>query len=168
MGRAGGHAGRRGIYCDDPPRAGDPGIRLDRSRLHRRVAPCASGAGGFPRPAEGELRAIRRAGFYTVIVASLAQILGVVVLLAGSTALEWLVFPVGLLGVVVGFVLYGAATLQARVLPRWCGVGFIVGLPAWVVLGEYGGILFGLLWLTLGYLLWSRSGTATEGASRVS
>jgi hypothetical protein len=28
----------------------------------------------------------------------------------------------GLLGVMVGLVLYGAATLQARVLPRWCGV----------------------------------------------
>ena len=29
----------------------------------------------------------------------------------------------------VGLVLYGAATLQARVLARWCGVGLIVVPP---------------------------------------
>ena len=33
---------------------------------------------------------IGRAGFYTVVVASLGQVLGTVVLLAGSTALAWL------------------------------------------------------------------------------
>jgi len=96
--------------------------------------------------------------------------------MSGSTAVEFLEL-LGLLGVMVGFVLYGAATLQARVLPRWCGVGFIVGLPVWwvvsVVLGnEYGGslggILFALLWLALGYVLWSRRGMAAEEAPRVS
>ncbi|MDQ3636486.1 MAG: hypothetical protein M3426_00610 [Actinomycetota bacterium] len=126
------------------------------------------GLSGFHTLQKGSYGRVGRAGFYTVIVASLAQILGLVVLLAGSTALEWLIFPVGLLGVVVGFVLYGAATLQARVLPRWCGVGLIVGLPVWIVLGEYGVILFGLLWLALGYTLWSRSGAAVERPARVS
>ncbi len=97
---------------------------------------------------------IGRAGFYTVVVASLGQVLGTMVLLAGSTALEFLVFPVGVLGVLVGFVLYGAATLQARVLPRWCGIGLIVGLPVAIVLGLYGGnVLFGIFWLMLGYVL---------------
>lgn len=116
---------------------------------------------------------IGRAGFYTVIVSSSAQILALVVLLSGSTALEFLDF-LGLLGVIIGFVLYGAATLQARVLPRWCGVGFIVGLPLWVflsvVLGEYGVIgemLFGLLWVALGYVLWSQRPEAAEQVSRV-
>ena len=88
---------------------------------------------------------IGRAGFYTVVIASVAQFLGTVVRLLGSTALEFLVFPLGVLGVLVGFVLYGAATLQARVLPRWCGVGLIVGLPIAIALGLYGGnVLFGL------------------------
>ena len=64
---------------------------------------------------------IGRVGFYTVVIATLAQILGLAVLLAGSAALEWLI-PIGSLAVLVGFVLYGVATLQARVLPRWCGV----------------------------------------------
>ncbi len=111
---------------------------------------------------------IGRAGFYTVVVASLGQVLGIMVLLAGSTALEFLVFPVGVLGVLVGFVLYGAATLQARVLPRSCGIGLIVGLPVAIVLGLYGGnVLFGLFWLMLGYVLLQRGGTA-EQPSRVS
>jgi hypothetical protein len=110
---------------------------------------------------------IGRGGFWTVVVASLGQVLGTVVLLAGSTALAWLVFPVGVLAVLVGFVLYGAATLQARVLPRWCGVGLIVGLPLAIALGLYGGnILFGLLWLALGYLLLQR--VQAERPSRVS
>lgn len=110
---------------------------------------------------------IGRGGFWTVVVASLGQVLGTLVLLAGSTALAWLVFPVGVLAVLVGFVLYGAATLQARVLPRWCGVGLIVGLPVAIALGLYGGnVLFGLLWLALGYLLLQRA--QAEQPSRVS
>lgn len=117
---------------------------------------------------------IGRAGLYTVIVATFAQVLGVVVFLAGSAALVWLVFPVGVLAVLVGFVLYGAATLQARVLPRWCGIVFIISLPVAVVLGGIFGspsidyVLMGLVWLALGYALWSRRGTATEQPSRVS
>lgn len=108
-------------------------------------------------------------GFWTVVVASLGQVLGTVVLLAGSKALEWLVFPVGVSAVLVGFVLYGATTLQAKVLPRWCGVGLIVGLPVAIALGLYGGnILFGLLWLALGYVLWSRrEAAAAQQPARV-
>ncbi len=71
---------------------------------------------------------IGRAGFYTAIVGASAQIVAAVVRLLGSTALEFLDM-LRLLGVFVGLVLYGAASLQARVLPRWCGVGFIVGVP---------------------------------------
>lgn len=111
---------------------------------------------------------IGRGGFWTVVVASLAQVLGVTVFLLGSEALIFLlVFPGYYVAVPVGLMLYGAATLQARVLPRWCGLGLIIIPPVTVVLGDYGWILFGLLWLALGYLLWSWSGTAAEQPSRV-
>jgi hypothetical protein len=110
---------------------------------------------------------IGRGGFWTVIVASLAQVLGLIVFLLGSEALIWLVFPVGFVAVPVGLILYGVATLQARALPRWCGLGLIIVPPITVVLGDYGGILFGLLWLALGYVLWSWRGTAAEQPSRV-
>lgn len=104
------------------------------------------GRAGFHALQKGNYGRIGRAGFYTVIVAASAQIIAQVALILGSTALEFLDI-LGLVGVMVGLVLYGAATLQARVLPRWCGVGFIVGLPVWVVvsvvLGDFGGSLGG-------------------------
>ena len=120
---------------------------------------------------------IGRAGFYTVIVGASAMIVIQLLTWVGVTlGITALVFPdpVGLLIVMVGFVLYGVATLQARVLPRWCGVGLIVGVPVLigisVVSEEYGemlgGILFGLLWLALGYVLWSESGAAAEHPAR--
>lgn len=115
---------------------------------------------------------IGRGGFYTVVVALLAQALGRIADLLGNEAFGWLVFPVGIFVMMVGLVLYGAATLQARVLPRWCGLGFIVVPPLVIVLaisfGEYGELVFGLLWLAVGYVLWSRRGTVTEQPSRVS
>ncbi len=109
---------------------------------------------------------IGRAGFYLVIAGALAMAVSLGVLLAGSEALEWLA-ALGSFGLLIGFVLYGAASLQAKVLPRWCGVGLIVGLPATIFLRDYGLILFGVLWLALGYVLWSRSGAVTEQSSRV-
>jgi hypothetical protein len=131
---------------------------------------------GFHALQQGNYGRLGWVGFYAVVVGVLALVLGLVLLLSGSTALLWLL-PVATLAILVGFALYGVATLQARVLPRWCGVGFIVGLPVWwvvsVVLGnEYGGslggMLFALLWLALGYVLWSRRGIAAEEAPRVS
>ncbi len=102
------------------------------------------------------------AGFYAVVVATLVQIVGLVALLLGNTVLEWLI-PIGGLVVLVGFVLYGAATLRAKVLPRWCGIGFIVGLPVTIALGEvWGAMVFGVLWVAMGYALWSRREAATE------
>jgi len=69
-----------------------------------------------------------------------------------------------LLGTLVGFVLLGIATLRARVLPRWCGAALIVVPPLLVALLlevrgiPGGGIAFGLVWLALGYVLWSHRG----------
>ncbi len=97
------------------------------------------GLAGFQALQKGNYGRIGRAGFYTVIVAASAQIIAQVGSMLGSTAFRFLDF-LGLLGVMVGLVLYGAASLQARVLPRWCGVGFIVGLPVWWVLSVILGI----------------------------
>jgi hypothetical protein len=66
----------------------------------------------------------------------------------------------------VGLVLYGAATLQAMVLPPWCGLALIVVPPIAFYLNSrvfYGSLaLFGVLWVALGYVLWSLGGTPTE------
>ena len=95
------------------------------------------------------------------------------VFLAGSDALFWLQFPVGGLAVLVGFVLYGVATLQVKVLPRWCGIAFIIAVPVSVALGGAFGspsvdyVWLGLVWLALGYVLWTRRGTTEQQPSRV-
>lgn len=111
---------------------------------------------------------IGRAGFYTFIVGAPVQALGLLLFLAGSETLGELLTTVGGLGILVGLVLYGAATLQARVLPRWCGIALLVSLPATILLQDYGGIVFGVVWVALGYVLWSNRGAATEHSSRVS
>ena len=96
----------------------------------------------------------------------------VVSLLSGGGYLEGplagTLSPIGFLVLMVGLVLYGAATLQARVLPRWCGIGFMIFGPIAFVPWEYSVVLAGLVVLALGYALWSRRGTATEQPSRVS
>jgi hypothetical protein len=81
------------------------------------------------------------------------------------------VFISGVLGWLVGFPLLGIATVRAKVLPRWCGVLLIAYFPLFgFLLASYGwgGIALGLLWLALGYVLWSWRGSAAEQSSRVS
>src|SRR5215203_5005886 len=103
---------------------------------------------------------IGRAGLYTTIGSIvLWEFLILTGLLGGDVGLDWLV-PVGVLGTLVGLVLYGAATLQARVLPRWCGILFIILMPVGIMLGDLQPIWGGLVWLALGYALWSHSGGA--------
>ncbi len=114
----------------------------------------------------GSYGRIGLAGLYTALAAIAAQVLGAVVLLAGSAALGWLLSPVGLLAKLVGFVLYGAASVQARVLPRWYGVLLIVLMPVLLVLGVYGNIWMGLVFLVLGYVLWMQRGASPERAQR--
>jgi hypothetical protein len=80
------------------------------------------------------------------------------------------IFISGVLGWLVGFPLLGIATVRARVLPRWCGVLLIAYFPLFgFLLSSYGwgGIALGLLWMALGYVLWSWRGTAAEQFSRV-
>ena len=109
-----------------------------------------------------------RVGFLIVVVASLAQVIGLIVFLLGSEALIfWLSVPGYYVAVPLGLMLYGVATLRARVLPRWCGIGLIIIPPITVILGDSGWILFALLWLALGYVLWSWKSTAAGRASRV-
>ena len=114
----------------------------------------------------GSYGRLGRAGLYIALGAVAARILGAVVFLAGSSALEWISSP-GTLGMLVGFVLYGVATVQARVLPRWYGLTLTVALPVSLPLAVYGTALFGLILLVLGYVLWLRRDATTEQPSRV-
>ena len=111
---------------------------------------------------------IGRAGLYTSIGSiAIFEFLLLASLVGGDVGLDWLV-AVGVLGLLVGLALYGAATLQAKVLPRWCGILFIIFMPVGILLGDLQPIWGGLGWLALGYALWSHSrGVAAERPSRV-
>ena len=130
------------------------------------------GIAGFHELQKGNYGRIGPAGVYTVFVALLTVWLSIAPywLLEGPMGPGHRVLVVGgLLVTLVGFVLYGAATLQAGVFPRWCGVAFIGPLPATVaftlipLLGQATAlIVFGLVWLALGYALWKRTGAPTR------
>ena len=125
---------------------------------------------GFHALQKGRYGRIGRAGFYTAIVAILVHVLSLEgTFLGGGAFFGWLAW-VGILGQLVGLALYGAATLQARVLPRWCGIAFIVVVPlaliTELIAGSLQSVVFGLIWLALGYVLFSRS-TAGRQPTRV-
>lgn len=140
--------------------------------------PMLVGLAGFHALHRDDYGVMGRVGFYTVVVATVVRVLGAVALLSGSSALGWLVEGQGIyeavsLIIMAGFALYGAATLRASTLPRWCGIGLVVGLPVTIPLDHvWGAMLFGVLWLGLGYVLWSLasggSGATikTSGATR--
>ena len=107
-----------------------------------------------------------RVGFYIALAAVASRILGAVVYLAGSSALEWISWP-STLGMLVGFVLYGSATLQARVMPRWYGLVLLASMPIALPLEVYWTALFGMILVVLAYVLWLRNDTTTEQPSRV-
>jgi hypothetical protein len=114
------------------------------------------------------------AGFCLVVISSLVVAFGVADYFVWGDLLQqappaWLGW--GLVGLVIGFVLYGIATLQAKVLPRLCGVTFLVALPLALALSfllplAFTPILFGLAWLALGYALWARRGAPVEQQPR--
>jgi hypothetical protein len=110
-------------------------------------------------------------GFYAAFIGTALMLISTAAtILAGREVLNFL-FVLGVLGT-VGLMLLGIATLRARVLPPWCGVLLIIavlGIPVYFALGNYGGaIVYGLVWVALGYALWSRRGEAAEQPSRVS
>jgi hypothetical protein len=114
----------------------------------------------------GNYGPLGRVGLYVALAAVAARISGAVVFLAGSSALEWISSP-GTVGMLVGFVLYGLATLRAGVLPRWYGLALIVCMPVSLPLAVYGTALFGLILVALGYALWSRKDPTTGQPPRV-
>ncbi len=116
------------------------------------------------------------AGFWMAVVAPLAVALGSASYLwwgsVFGASLLWLALPVGPIVLLVGFALYGVATLRVRVLPRWCGVIFIVAMPVALgssIVGAFASVfvVFGFAWLALGYALWSQRDTSAERLSRV-
>jgi hypothetical protein len=128
----------------------------------------AGGLVGLHTLQKGSYGLLGQAGFYITLVAIAARISGAVLFLAGSSAFKGFSLPLATLGMLVGFALDGVATLRAGVLPRWYGLALIVSMPVSLYVAVYyGTVLFGLILVVLGYVLWLRRGAATEQPSRV-
>ena len=126
---------------------------------------------------EGRYGLLGRVGSATLVGGAVATFLGALAIATGSVFLGGLLFIVGGLLLLAGLVVLGIATLRARVLPRWCGAALILALPLTALAGpltggilqarsnsgDYPGVIvMGLLWLGLGYALWSRRAAAQQ------
>jgi hypothetical protein len=94
------------------------------------------------------------AGFWLAMLGTaLMTISAIATLLAGQNALGP-VFLGGMLLALLGYFLLGISILRVRTLRPWGGLLLIFGFPLSVFLNTLGGgILFGLTWLGVGYML---------------
>lgn len=127
----------------------------------------ATGLAGFHALQREDYGSIGRGGFYTATIGSLGAVAATTASFLGLVGLD-LLHAVGALLLIVGYILYGVATLRARVLPAWHGVAFIVVGPVTMfILGDYSAIGFGAVWMTLGYALWLRRDVPAKQSARV-
>jgi hypothetical protein len=104
-------------------------------------------------------------GFHAVILGQGAMLVSAgASLAAGEPALGFL-YVVGVFVLLVGLALLSVATYRAAILPHWSA--YLVAALAVIVFGEIGVVLVGLVWIALGYVLWSQRGATTSRPSRV-
>ena len=110
---------------------------------------------------EHQPRAWRIVIWLVVIGTGLTAISAIATLFAGRNSLG-IAFLGGVLLSLLGYIVLGILALQAKVLPLWGGLALIFGFPLSVFLSSFGGgILFGLAWLGVGYVLWKRNSVAS-------
>jgi hypothetical protein len=124
-------------------------------------------------------------------LASLAAFVGVAMTVGGNLVGElvpamapvaMLLLLAGILAASVGIVGLGIVTLEARVLPRWCGVALIAGSPpavglefmflgllgaAGILPGEIVWAMVGVPWVLVGYAIFRVGAPLPERPSRV-
>jgi hypothetical protein len=95
-------------------------------------------------------------GFRAAVLGQGAMLASTVAsLIAGAAALGFLYFA-GTLVLLVGLALLSVATHRAALLPGWSP--YLVGALAVGVLGGFGMVVVGVVWITLGYVLRSLRG----------
>jgi hypothetical protein len=93
-------------------------------------------------------------GFRAAFVGQGAMLASAVAsLLAGGLALGFL-YTLGVLVLLVGLALLSVATYRAAILTHWAA--YLVAALATIVFGELGVFLTGLVWISLGCVLFSR------------
>ncbi len=124
---------------------------------------------------------------YEGVLASVSAFFGVALFLGGFTGFpsfggdvlgigaDILLLGVGMLVATIGVIALGIFTLDAGVLPRWCGAALIAGNPLFGIVLVFFGLdfLFGswpvvVPWVLVGYAVFRAAGThRSEQPSRV-
>jgi hypothetical protein len=118
---------------------------------------------------------LERVGAWISITGMAATLIGQVGIIADLSGLTRTVLPAGVAVWLLGFALFGAGTVRARVLPPWVGVTIALSQPLAVVAGlalspisplsstgSYSGaIAHGLIWLAVGSVLRAHRGAVS-------
>ena len=99
-------------------------------------------------------------GFRAVVLGQTAMLASALASLAvGGLALGFL-YVAGAFVLLVGLALLSVATYRAAILPHWSA--YLVAALAATVFGEIGMTAVGLVWIALGYVLWSERGASAS------
>ena len=98
-------------------------------------------------------------GFRAAILGQSAMLASAVASLATGTLALGFLYVAGAFVLLVGLALLSVATYRAAILPHWSA--YLVAALAAIVFGELGVVLVGLVWVALGFVLWSHRGTTT-------
>ena len=161
---------------------GDPGTQAyERYETYNRLLPLALlpvmvGFLGLHAAQRRSYGWLGKAGFVTALV-------GLALAVAGSVGefwvftmqpygeangrdTSWMIYLLGHLVLAIGSVLFGIATVRAKVLARKAAMMFAV-LGAAVVLPFFGALIFAIPFTWLGYTLWSGNGEPVQQPQRV-
>jgi hypothetical protein len=120
---------------------------------------------GLYRDQAGQAGRLGSVGFWTAFVGTALNLAGTV-LGMGSMALrgeyrvlDGILFDGTLLAWFLGFLLFGIATLRAKVFPAWVGILLLGWYPFFWIVAALAGyaatfVVVGLVWLAIGYALW--------------
>jgi hypothetical protein len=117
------------------------------------------------RAHNGRDRLLGRIGAYVVVASLLLQAVTLAVALGGGGDLfRDTIFAITFFVMALGMILYGVALIRGDGLPTWYAVPFFLPVPLLLVSGDYGVIVFGLIWAILGLLLAGNVGVSRRAA----
>lgn len=158
-----------------------PSPAYERYEAYNKVMPVilpllVAGLLGFHAAQKGGHGWLRRAGLIIALIGFTLLLVGNVAEFwvfntqpygeANGRANSWTLYLLGVFTLSIGSVLFGIATLRAKILPHRAAVLFTVGSAAAVV-PFIGMLLFGAGWAWLGYALWSKKDVSVQRPSCV-
>jgi hypothetical protein len=102
-------------------------------------------------------------GFRAAVVGQGAMLASAAVSLAADAPALGVISVLGTFVLLVALALLAVATHKTALLPGWSA--YLVAALAAIVFGEAGTVVVGLVWIALGYVLWSKGDASSIGGS---